>query len=205
METAPGKDKGASKGAPVASPSGLSKPAVPAIAPNRTARSDEAVVQAIAAEREVLSNATKQLLDSHLMANTAHDRNQRCFRQTQMFKPVTLTFARLRANSKAFLTLQGDQEAIWSEGGGGERLVGVCLSSRVDPLLYLSNFLVNAREVYVQTYKDMQEVRISLYLRTEQSSVRGRVDLPPDASVTLQSAQDRSTVIGLSSFAIELG
>lgn len=158
----------------------------------------------IAKERNALPAEARQFLDAHLIANPSHALNERCFRHTHTFKPMTIIFNGLRANSKAYLSLQADQEAIWSDGGEGDRLVGLALSSRIDPVLYVQNFLVNAREMYVQTYQDSHDIQIDLYLRTEQRGIRGRVDLPPGASVTLQSENDRSTVIGLSSFAIEL-
>ncbi|WP_183085219.1 hypothetical protein [Trinickia fusca] len=165
----------------------------------------EAVMQSIKKERDALSSDDQQFLDAHLIANASHALNERIFREVRTLKPLTLTFANLRANSKAFLTLQADQEAMWSDGSEGDHLVGLSVASRIDPVLYVSNFLINAREMYFQTYNDAQEIQVSLYLRTDQPSVRGRVDLPPGASVTLESNNDRSTVIGMSSFAIELG
>jgi hypothetical protein len=162
------------------------------------------VNQLIANDRNTLTPSARELLGAHLIANASHNLNEQCFRSTTSFKPVTLIFASLRANSKAFLSLQADQEAIWSDGGESERLVGLSFSSRVDPVIYVRNFLINAREMYLQTYKDCNEIQVNLYLRTDQNSIKGRVDLPPGASVTLQSNTDRSTVIGLSSFAIDL-
>lgn len=166
---------------------------------------ESAVIKTIERERNALPEDEKEYLHAHVLANTVLDINERSFQDIENFKSVTLTFSNLRANSKAFLTLQPDQEAIWSDGGEGDRLVGLSISSRVDPVLYVSNFLINAREMYLQTYQDAQEIQIALYVRTNQQGVRGRVDLPPGASVTLQSNDDRSTVIGLSSFAIDLG
>ncbi|MFC5475551.1 hypothetical protein [Paraherbaspirillum soli] len=184
---------------------GIGLPATKTATPNEEPLAPALEIsQLIANERNALSDEARQFLDAHLIANPSHALNERCFRQTQSFKPVTITFANLRANSKAFLTLQADQEAIWSDGGEGERLVGLSLSSRVDPVIYVRNFLFNAREMVLQTYKDCHEIQIGLYLRTDQRSIKGRVDLPPDASVTLQSNSDRSTVIGMSSFAIDL-
>jgi hypothetical protein len=180
-------------------------PAEPAVRGSTLAAPREAVSQTIADERRTLPEYAQRVVDAHLIANASRALNEQCFRHIHTFKPLTLTFANLRANSKAFLTLRGDQAAIWSDGGGGDRLVGLSLSSTVDPVLYVSNFLINAREMYLQTYKDIRELQILLYLRTEQNRVTGRVDLPPNASVTFQSRDDRSTVIGLSSFAIALG
>ncbi|KVH81810.1 hypothetical protein WL40_05045 [Burkholderia ubonensis] len=193
--------KNAASGATPDAAAAVNPPPQPPIA----APAPEAILQSIEKERDALPAQAREYLESHLIANVSHALNERLFQEVHTFKPITLTFANLRANSKAFLTLQADQEAIWSDGGAGDRLVGLSLASRVDPVLYVRNFLVNAREMYVQTYQDMQEIQVSLYVRTEQHDVRGRVDLPPGASVTFQSSADRSTVIGISSFTIELG
>jgi len=166
---------------------------------------DQTVIQAIARERSALPDEARQFLGAHLLANRSRALNEQCFTQVHTFKPLTLTFSAVRANSKAFLTLRPDEAAIWSDGGKGNRLVGLSVSSRLDPVLYVSNFLINAREMYLQTYQDAQEIQIDLYVRTLQRGIRGNVDLPPGASVTLRSTNDRSTVIGVSSFAIELG
>lgn len=115
---------------------------------------------------------------------------------------LSITVSGLRANSKMFLNIREDQWAIWSEGyGRGMR--GVVVEATKDPVLALSSFLVNARELYLQTFKDSQEMRVNLYVRTRQPNLRGRVDLPPGASVTLESRSDRTSLIGLSSFAID--
>lgn len=115
---------------------------------------------------------------------------------------LSITVSGLRANSKMFLNIREDQWAVWSEGyGRGMR--GVVVEATKDPVLALSSFLVNARELYLQTFKDSQEMRVNLYVRTRQPSLRGRIDLPPGASVTLESRSDRTSLIGLSSFAID--
>jgi len=191
---------------PVAAGAGPSNPkpapgggsAAPATAPTVS------VAQMISNDRKTLSEQALKYLNAHVLANPSHALNEECFRDCHSFKPITLTFANLRANSKAFLSLQSGQKAIWSDGGESERLVGLSFSSRVDPVIYVRNFLINAREMYLQTYKDCNEIQVNLYLRTDLHGVKGKVDLPPGASVTLQSGNDRSTVIGLSSFAIDL-
>jgi hypothetical protein len=187
-------------------PSGAPALAVktPAPAPAVATVPEQAVVETIARERNALPGEARQYLDAHLLANKSRALNEQCFTQVHTFKPLTLTFNALRANSKAFLTLRPDELAIWSDGGKGNRLIGLAVSSRLDPVLYVSNFLINAREMYLQTYQDAQEIQIDLYVRTTQPGIRGNVDLPPGASVTLRSTCDRSTVIGVSSFAIEL-
>ncbi len=191
--------KDSASGGPALAAKAAPPPAAVASVPDRT------VVQTIARERSALPDEARQFLDAHLLANKSRALNEQCFTQVHTFKPLTLTFNALRANSKAFLTLRPDELAIWSDGGKGNRLVGLAVSSRLDPVLYLSNFLINAREMYLQTYQDAQEIQIDLYVRTTQRGIKGNVDLPPGASVTLRSTNDRSTVIGVSSFAIDLG
>ena len=122
--------------------------------------------------------------------------------ESEAYQSLSITLDNLRANSKAFITIRDDQRAVWSEGVGNG-LVGLRISSTKDPALLLRNFLVNAQEMYLQTYADCQEILVQVYVRTPQPGLRGRVDLPPGASVTLQSRNDRTSLIGLSSFAVE--
>lgn len=117
-------------------------------------------------------------------------------------QPLKISLAGLRANSKAFVIIREDQAAIWSEGDG-TGLVGLSFSTSRDPALYVRNFLINAREFYVQTYNTCQEITVNLYVRTPQAGIRGRVDLPPGATITLQSNRDRTSLVGLSTFAID--
>lgn len=142
-------------------------------------------------------------LQSHLLSNPLHALNEQCYHEVTTFRQLSIRFFQLRANSKAFLTIRADQKAIWSEGGADSRMVGLCMSSSA-PAMYLSSLLINAREIILETYQDCDEVSIELYVQTTQPQLQGRVDLPPGASVCLQSRGDRSTVIGLSSFAIDL-
>jgi len=118
------------------------------------------------------------------------------------FQPLNIVLRNVRANSRVLITIRDDQRAAWSEGDG-RGLVGLSFSTSVDPALYLSNFLINTREFFVQTYADSQEILVQLYVRTTQRDLRGRVDLPPDAVATLQSLTDRTSLVGLSAFAID--
>lgn len=119
-----------------------------------------------------------------------------------MVQPILILIQSLRANSKVFITLRDDQRAAWSEGSG-RGLVGFSLSSLKDPTIYMRSFLINSREIYLQSYRACEELQCQLYVRTTQREVRGRVDLPPGATVTFQTGIDRLSVVGLSSFAVE--
>lgn len=168
------------------------------------ATSSSAVISRIETEAKSLTAEEQRHLHSHLVTNAVGRLNEETYRSTHVFKELSITFQNLRANSKAFLTIQPDQRAIWAEGDESNRLVGLSVSTDIDPVLYLRNFLINAREMFLQTYQDCSAVEIQLYVRTEQNHVKGRVDLPPGSAVTLQSRNDRTTLIGLSSFSIDL-
>lgn len=118
------------------------------------------------------------------------------------YHPLLIYLNTVRANSKVLIVLRDDSDAVWSEGDG-KGIVGLSITTVKDSVLRLSSFLVNAREMFLQTYEMSQDICIQLFVLTSQSSVRGRVDLPPGASVTLQSRCDRTSLIGLSSFSVE--
>jgi len=147
---------------------------------------------------------SRHLHSHHGLINPLHKANAACFAEVHSFKQFTLTFFNLRANSKAFLSIRPDQHAIWSEGGGNSNMVGLRFSTSTAPLLYLRTFLINAREMFLETYQDCSEITISLSIRTDQHHIKGKVDLPPGASITLESRCDRCNIIGLSSFAVDL-
>ena len=166
--------------------------------------SSDILEEQIEQEKLELSPEQKQHLHNHDKTDSDNLLNAELFRRLRIYRQLNITFNDLRANSKAFLIIRPDQQAIFSEGDDSNRLSGISLSTSADSALFVENFLVNARELFVQTYADMSEIRIQLYVLTEQSNVKGLVDLPPGASVTLSSRNDRSSVIGLSSFALDL-
>jgi len=173
--------------------------AEPALAPVATPPSEQA---ADADNHDIaMSEAMKQHLVSHLNEAALHASMAENTHEV-VCKPLRITVQNLRANSKALVIIRDDQRAVWSEGDA-TGLVGLSFSTSRDPALYVRNFLINAREFYVQTYNTCQEILVSLYVRTGQPSLRGRVDLPPGAIVTLQSTTERISLVGLSAFAID--
>lgn len=165
---------------------------------------EDEVIAAIELERQELTQEQKRHLFSHEIVNGDNTLNKSLYSKVKNHKQIAITFDNLRANSKVFINLRSDQEAIWSEGDQSNRLVGLSISTTKDTVLAVSSFLVNARELLIQTYDYCAEIKVQLYVLTDQNHVKGRVDLPPQASVTFQSINDRTTVIGLSSFAIDL-
>jgi hypothetical protein len=194
-----------SQSVPLVVPDEASAPASEFV-PAAIAEPASIVIPAIAPRDHVVSSgmpmsvAMRQHLASHLGEADLH---ARIAQNTEVVcKPLQITVKNLRANSKAFVVIRDDQAAVWSEGDG-TGLVGLSFSTSRDPALYVRNFLINAREFYVQTYNTCQEILISLYVLTAQPTLRGRIDLPPGAIVTLQSTTERVSLVGLSAFAID--
>lgn len=192
-----------------ASPADSDKAVAPAseFVPTAIAEPASAGTEAIAPHDLIVSSgvpmsaAMRHHLSSHLGEADLHARITQNASEL-VCKPLQITLKNLRANSKAFVVIRDDQAAVWSEGDG-TGLVGLSFSTSRDPALYVRNFLINAREFYVQTYNTCQEILISLYVLTAQPTLRGRIDLPPGAIVTLQSTTERVSLVGLSAFAID--
>lgn len=202
----PGADRGAAlpKVRTARIPGVTRSPDTEAAGASLQATSEDEVIARIRLDAQSLTQQEQQQLHSHEIGNAIADLNEETYASSEVFRELLITFQNLRADSKAFLNIRPDQRAIFSEGDESNRLVGLSLSTSTDPVIGVRNFLVNAREMFLQTYQDCDEIKVLLYVRTDQSHVKGRIDLPPGAAVTLQSRNDRTTIIGLSSFAIDL-
>jgi len=166
--------------------------------------SQEDISQLLEKERAELNQSEQIQLSSFTEIYSQRDRDRKLYSSKASTKPITLTFNNLRANSKVFLSLREDQNAIFHAGNKQDKLSGLRLSTQKDPVLNLRNFLVNARELYLQTFSDCSTITLNVSILTDQDFLKGKVDLPPNASVTIQTQTDRSSLIGLSSFAIDL-
>lgn len=121
--------------------------------------------------------------------------------------PIELTFYNLGANTEAHIRLDSSGKARWGNGVPGSQLVGVSMSSSPrGSLLAVNSFLINYRNVSLFTNAVCTEIHARLYMHTLEPSFSGRVDLPPDATVTIESAVDRTTLAehGLSSYTLAL-
>jgi hypothetical protein len=167
-----------------------------------TPQAASGAISRIEREAQSLSLDENRHLNAHLAATSSARAG--VVEANIRFKRVVITFHNLRANSKVHLSLRHDRDGRWSEGISGGGLVGVSLSSNRDPTMYIRNFFINPREMVLQTYRNSLEIEVQIYVRTSLNFIQGRVDLPPGASVTLQSASDRTTLIGLSAFALDL-
>ncbi|RDU97351.1 hypothetical protein DWV00_19170 [Trinickia dinghuensis] len=121
--------------------------------------------------------------------------------------PIELTFYNLKSNSEAHVWLQPEGGTRWGNGEPTSKLVGVSLSAspRGSPLP-LNSFLINYRNVSLVTNALCSEIRARLYVHTLDRSFSGQVDLPPGASLTIESPRDRTTLAerGISSYTLKL-
>lgn len=122
--------------------------------------------------------------------------------------PVELSFCNLRANSEARVWLDAGGTARWGGSDPRSALVGASVaSSPRGSTMALSTFLINHCIVFLSTYQACPEIRVRLYVHTLEKTVCGRVDLPPGATLTIETPVDRTTLAerGLSSYALTLG
>jgi hypothetical protein len=121
--------------------------------------------------------------------------------------PIELTFYKLRANGEANVRLEDGGAVRWGNSNPGSKLVGISLSaSPRGALLTLNSFVVNSHNVSLVTNASCPEIHVRLYAHTLEESFCGQVDLPPDATVTIESTMDRTTIAerGISSFVLML-
>ncbi|MBY0572821.1 MAG: hypothetical protein K2P84_03995, partial [Undibacterium sp.] len=145
VKASPDQDAGKADIAP--EPSQIPVASISEAPPLLAAEKARSMIEHIKGEADALSAEQRAHLNSHIIANTLHETNERCFVDVNVFRQMTITFYGLRANSKAFLSIAPDQLAIWSEGGAGSRMVGLSFTAVTQPTLYLRNFLINAREM----------------------------------------------------------
>ena len=161
------------------------------------------IVNTMARQAKGGGNRVRHLVDCvDLDPDDGPEGSERRRRSPLVYQPILIVIDSLRANAKVFISIRDDQRAAWSESDS-RGLVGFSISSTRDPAIYMRSFLINSREMYVQSYRDCQEIQLQLYVHTAQQDLRGRLDLPPGTSVTLQTGVDRTSLIGLSSFTIE--
>lgn len=96
-----------------------------------------------------------------------------------------------------------DGTSTWAMGDADATIVGIAIESTARSIpLKLSSFMLNKRELDFVTYSACDEIRVEICVCCINDMIRGQVDLPLGANVTFQSAVDRSTLMGLSSFAL---
>lgn len=118
---------------------------------------------------------------------------------------ITIDFHNLRQNSKASILLYEQSGFRWCSGDLREEKGGrICIAALDGSALSIRRFYINGREVFLETLGACNLVHQQLYASGGVGELRGMVDLPPEASVTLRSLMDTTSVIGKSSFSLSV-
>ena len=123
-------------------------------------------------------------------------------RRTMSVHPVSIEIDKLRAGSRAVIALREDELAIWSSEDPTDNTSKLSVENSVGGMLAISEFVINSLGLSLCASDFCEKIRVKLYVRSSGYMVFGRVDLPPEATVTFESPIDRTTVAGLSSFAL---
>jgi hypothetical protein len=118
-------------------------------------------------------------------------------------KCVSIILNQIPADGKVRIWLRDKPISAWALGDEKADLVGVSLgtASRSDVLKF-NYFIINKCELMFCSYAACAEIRIIIYIQCESDAIRGYVDLPIGASAVFQSEVDRTSLVGLSSFAL---
>lgn len=117
---------------------------------------------------------------------------------------IMIDFRDLRQNSRVSILLD-EKDIRWcSAGDDDEDGVRFRIESPSQSTLSFKRFFINSREIYFETYGSCDSILHQVCVRGGADDLRGTVDLPPGASVTLRSLVDSTSVIGHSSFALSV-
>jgi len=118
---------------------------------------------------------------------------------------ITVDFRDLRQGSKASILLNIENPFRWcSASTHHDRCARFSIGTLNDSPLSIRQFIVNSREAFWETYGACDLIHQELCVRGDGNDLRGIVELPPGASVTLKSLTDRTSIIGQSSFALSV-
>lgn len=116
---------------------------------------------------------------------------------------VKITIYHLPVDGCVYIGLRGDGAAAWAMGDSDTDFVGVALETPTrNTVLKLRNFVINDRELTMRSHAACDEIRITLWVKCADNAIRGYVDLPLGANITIESEVDRTSLWGLSSFSL---
>ena len=120
--------------------------------------------------------------------------------------PMRITLSSMKAGYKARLKLyEMESDQGWTVGEHCDLMVGVSVKFVTpNPSVSLSNFSIKPREFFICVNQDCERIDICLYIRTKKSFLKGSVQLPQGGVATVESVVDRASLVGMSSFGIEL-
>lgn len=117
---------------------------------------------------------------------------------------IHLKFSNVKKGSRASITIAPESLALWSEGFSRQQFLGIKFSAEDGGVMNVKNLSLNDRELSFIATENATNITVNLFVQTHSKLLRGRVELPPGATVMIESVYDRSTLLGLSSFAVEL-
>lgn len=119
---------------------------------------------------------------------------------------VTIDFYNLRPKSRASVLLYEECLFRWcnasvGSGGGGR----FCVEGPHNVALSILRLSINSREIFFETLDANEVLHQQLYAcGSSFGELRGTIELPPGASVTLRSSVDSTSIIGKSSFSLSV-
>lgn len=120
--------------------------------------------------------------------------------------PMRFLLSGMKAGYRARIKLyETEDDEGWTIGGRCDLLVGVSVSfMTINPSANLNGFSIGQRELSINVNQDCERIDICLYMRTRNSFIKGSIQLPQGGMVTVESAIDRATLSGVSSFGVAL-
>ncbi|MDF2867639.1 MAG: hypothetical protein K0S11_1109 [Gammaproteobacteria bacterium] len=116
---------------------------------------------------------------------------------------IKLNFENVKSRSKSSISINFDSSAQWSEGPNRKQMTGIKVCAALQKPLLLKNFTMNRKNISFQTYDQSPVITLSAFIEAkDECYLRGRVDLPPNAILTIETLFDRASLVGLSSFAV---
>lgn len=118
---------------------------------------------------------------------------------------VKINLLQLPADGCVRIWLRDFATSSWATGDRNADLVGLGVEARSrGDILKFNNFIITSRELIFSVYAMCDEIAITIWVRSEEDVLRGYVDLPLGASATFHSEVDRTSLIGSSSFSLDL-
>ena len=118
---------------------------------------------------------------------------------------ITIDFYNMRPKSRASVILYEESSFRWCNTSAREGRAGrFCIDGGNNSALSILRVSVNSREIFFETLNACELLHQQLYARGGFGDLRGMIELPSGASVTLRSLVDCTNIIGKSSFSLSV-
>jgi hypothetical protein len=116
--------------------------------------------------------------------------------------PVKLIFYELSAEGKVDVTIYPFCSASWSSGSRGLGVAQISVEVPQGAVMPIKRFAINRNRFSFRMTNSCDELRLSLYLSSNEKMIQGRVDLSTGGWVRLKSEFDETNVTQRGSFAL---